>query len=97
MSQADPPEACEASTNVAKGTDRTAYGVQPEASEVATARPTGCTANALGIIYLLCICYAIIAGFHVFYWGFEEKHNKNKKTLCDSFMSLFQRNVRILA
>ncbi len=46
--QADPPEACEASTNVAKGTDRTSYGAQPETSEVATARPTGCTANALG-------------------------------------------------
>ncbi len=43
--QADPPEACEASTNVAKGTNRTAYGAQPEASEVATARPTGCTAD----------------------------------------------------
>ena len=47
--QADPPEACEASTNVAKGTDRTAYCAQPEASEVATAKSTGCTANALGI------------------------------------------------
>ena len=47
--QAEPPEACEASTNVAKGTDRTAYGAQPEASEVATARATGCTANELGI------------------------------------------------
>ena len=46
--QTDPPEACEASTNVAKGTDRTAYGAQPEASEVATAKPTGCTANAPG-------------------------------------------------
>ena len=44
--QADPPEACEASTNVAKGTDRTAYGAQPKASEVATARPTGCIANS---------------------------------------------------
>ena len=44
--QADPPEACEASTNVAKGTDRTSYGGQPKASEVATARPTGCIANS---------------------------------------------------
>ena len=47
--QADSPEACEASTNVAKSTDRTVYGAQPEASEVATAKSTGCTANALGI------------------------------------------------
>ena len=44
--QAHPPEACEASTNVAKGTDRTSYGGQPKASEVATARPTGCIANS---------------------------------------------------
>ena len=36
---------------------------------------------------MLCICYAIIAGFHVFYWGFEENITKNKKTRGDSFVS----------